>query len=118
LPSRAKAQILARLAEDLDRRSVWIRCGFICLISVALSIPLAAQTIDLFPGNQLGEWTRVAIPPDPLGNIDQWHTDPPTREIICYGNGGREWLRFNREFSNVHTACRMTIYQTSRLAKI
>jgi hypothetical protein len=107
---KLKNQMLGHFAEVLHRGSVWIRCGLLCLTSLALSLPSAAQTIDLFPGNRLGEWTRVALPPDPLGNIDQWHTDPATREIICDGNGGREWLRYNREFSNftLHAEWRFT----------
>ncbi len=97
---RVKSRILEHAAEALHRGSIWKRCGLLCLGLVVFSLPLAAQTVDLFPGNSLGEWTRVAIPPDSLGNIDQWHIDPAAREIICDGNGGHEWLRFNREFGN------------------
>jgi len=99
LPATVKPQILDYVAEGIHRGSIWTRCGLLCLGLVFYSLPLAAQTTDLFPGNRLGEWTRVAIPPDHhVGNIAQWHTDSAAREIICDGNGGHEWLRFNREF--------------------
>lgn len=101
MASRVPPQILDLVAEYLHRRSIWTRCGLLCLGLLAFSLPVAAQTTNLFPGNRLGEWTRVAIPPDhPVSNIAQWHTDSAAREIICDGNGSHEWLRFNREFRN------------------
>lgn len=67
--------------------------------------PALAQTINLFPGNhddpQHEVWTRIAIPPDhPVSNVAQWHIDYAKHQIVCDGNGGHEWLRFNHEFSN------------------
>jgi Domain of Unknown Function (DUF1080) len=67
--------------------------------------PALAQTISLFPGNhddpQHEVWTRIAIPPDhPVSNVAQWHIDYAKHQIVCDGNGGHEWLRFNHEFSN------------------
>jgi hypothetical protein len=83
------------------------------LASAALFVPAllfaahcaSAQTVDLFPKNhddpQHEVWTRVAIPPDhPVSQVAQWHIDYKKREIVCDGNGGHEWLRFNRELTN------------------
>ena len=65
----------------------------------------SAQSVDLFPANhddpQHEVWTRVAIPPDhPVSNVAQWHIDYAKKQIVCDGNGGHEWLRFNRELTN------------------
>jgi hypothetical protein len=75
-----------------------------CLLLPAVlivALPAASQTVNLFPDNYADAWTRVAIPPDhPVSQIAQWHIDPTKRVIICDGNGGHEWLRFNKEFHN------------------
>ena len=73
---------------------------------VLLAVPLALpQAIDPFSGNkdnpQQEAWTRIAIPPDhPVSDVAQWHIDNAKRQIVCDGNGGHEWLRFNHKFSN------------------
>ena len=74
------------------------RCLLLFIVLVA-SLPAYSQTANLFPDNYADAWTRVAIPPDhPVSQIAQWHIDPSRRVIICDGNGGHEWLRFNQEF--------------------
>ena len=66
-----------------------------------VALPAFSQTINLFPEKYQDAWTRVAIPPDhPVSNVAQWHIDPSKRIIVCDGNGGHEWLRFNRELAN------------------
>lgn len=61
----------------------------------------SAQSINLFPRNYSQMWIRVAIPPShPLSSANQWHIDAKTREIVCDGNQGHEWLRFNRQVAN------------------
>jgi hypothetical protein len=75
---------------------------FFALLAV---LPACAQSVNLFPANhndpQHEIWTRVAIPPDhPVSNIAQWHIDYAKKQILCDGNGGHEWLRFNRELAN------------------
>jgi hypothetical protein len=64
-----------------------------------------AQSVNLFPANhndpQHEVWTRVAIPLDhPVSNVAQWHIDYAKRGILCDGNGGHEWLRFNKELAD------------------
>ncbi len=74
--------------------------GALCL-ALLFALPAAAQTINFFPANEQDAWTRVAIPPDhPVSQIAQWHIDSAKRQIVCDGNGGHEWLRFNHEFTN------------------
>lgn len=75
------------------------------LLALSAVSVVRAQTIDLFPVHhddpQHEVWTRIAIPPDhPVSNIGQWHIDYAKKQILCDGNGGHEWLRFNREIGN------------------
>lgn len=72
---------------------------FCALLSVAALA--SAQAVNMFPKDYQQAWTRVAIPPShPLSASDQWHINPKTREIVCDGNQGHEFLRFNRELVN------------------
>jgi hypothetical protein len=71
------------------------------LFAVTASAQTVKQTIDLFPADYQAQWTRIAIPPThPVSEIAQWHIDAVKHQILCDGNAGHEWLRFNRELSN------------------
>jgi Domain of Unknown Function (DUF1080) len=75
---------------------------FLLILSAAAARP---QSVNLFPTQhddaQHEIWTRVAVPPDhPVSNVPQWHIDYAKRQIVCDGNGGHEWLRFNKELTN------------------
>ena len=90
-----------------------------CLAVLLAALPAAAQNVNLFPANpgngQQEAWTRVAIPPDhPVSQTPQWHIDYANKQIVCDGNGGHEWLRFNREFTNFtfHVKWRFTPVMT------
>ncbi len=57
--------------------------------------------VTLLPDKSFKGWTRVAIPPDhPLDSVSQWSVDPAKRLIICEGNRGHEWLRYDRELTD------------------
>ena len=72
--------------------------GVLCLVA---ALPASAQTVNLFPADAQAQWTRIAIPPtNPVSQIAQWHIDAAKRQILCDGNGGHDWLRFNRELGN------------------
>jgi hypothetical protein len=76
---------------------------FLALLAVALtaSAQTVKQTINLFPADYQAQWTRIAIPPThPVSQTEQWHIDAAKHQILCDGNAGHEWLRFNRELSN------------------
>ena len=46
-------------------------------------------------------WTRVAIPPEkPLDPVAQWKLDKEHGTILCEGDRGHEWLRYDRELTN------------------
>ena len=49
-------------------------------------------------GTDLKGWTRLPIPPKPdakPSETSQWSIDPKTGYIVCEGNGGHEWLRWD-----------------------
>ncbi len=72
----------------------------VCSLLV-FAVPAGAQTINLVTENYATEWTRIAIPPThPVSSVMQWHIDPAARTIVCDGNEGHEWLRFNRQFAD------------------
>jgi hypothetical protein len=49
-------------------------------------------------GPNLDGWTRGPIPPGgKLSASTQWALDPKTGYLVCEGNGGHEWLRYNKE---------------------
>ena len=82
------------------RPSITLR-GLLCVALTAAALPAAAQTVDLFPADYQAQWTRIAIPPThPPTQIAQWHIDAAKRQILCDGNGGHDWLRFNKELGN------------------
>jgi hypothetical protein len=57
--------------------------------------------VDILPDTSFANWTRVAIPPDKaLDPLSQWSVDLPRRVVICEGNHGHEWLRYNRELGD------------------
>lgn len=70
-------------------------------VSFFITLPAAAQKINMFPSNADQQWTRIAIPPThPVSDIPQWHIDAAKRTIVCDGNGGHEWLRFSHELGD------------------
>jgi len=79
------------------KRVAWSSLAVYSLLVLAQSAD--AQTQNLVTGNYKTEWTRIAIPPThPVTAVAQWHIDATTKTILCDGDGGHEWLRFNKEF--------------------
>ncbi len=78
-----------------------MRGTLLCLTLAVLALSASAQTINMFPADAQSQWTRIAIPPSkPVSDIQQWHIDAASRTIVCDGNGGHDWLRFNKELGN------------------
>ena len=97
--SKVRDQQLRGEVLPLERKGV--RAAVLCCAALSLAIVASAQGINMFPKNYQEMWTRVAIPPDhPLSAADEWHINAMTREIVCDGNHGHEFLRFNRELAN------------------
>ena len=79
----------------------------LCLIAATLGADVRnlraadAGWLKLVPVESFKGWTRVAIPPDKaLDPVSQWKLDKARHFIICEGDHGHEWLRYDREFAN------------------
>lgn len=104
-------------AAKTRRNFVWLLIG--CFL---LSISAGAQTksaldsdskgwVDILPDESFHGWTRIAIPPDkPVDPVSQWKVDVANRVLICEGDKGHEWLRYDRELRNAifHVEWRFT----------
>src|SRR5579859_1713020 len=103
----------ARRAGDAMNKLNWSRSASVILagFTLLLSAGAGAQRENLVTKNYKSQWTRIAIPPaHPVSDIAQWHIDPAAKTVVCDGNGGHEWLRFNQEFSDfkLHVEWRFT----------
>ncbi len=80
--------------------------------------PKPSRWINIMPGAALDHWTRVAIPPDrPLPKHSQWSVDASTRTLVCAGNGGHEFLRYDgRQLGNFlfHVEWRLTQHEGNK----
>lgn len=57
--------------------------------------------VDFMPHGSFQGWTRVAIPPEhALDPISQWKLDKDHGTILCEGDHGHEWLRYDHVFTN------------------
>lgn len=75
------------------------------LLGIAgLSAALSAGTADpiqIIPNDGLQGWTRVPIPATSGVNPKmQWRVDTAQQLLICAGDGGHEWLRYDKEFGD------------------
>ena len=64
-------------------------------------------------GPELKGWTRLPIPPGGKPKSEtasQWSLDPKTGSLICQGDGGHEWLRYDKEVGDTvfHVEWRFT----------
>ncbi len=81
-------------------------CGtagcLLALVAAAATNPtLPDGWLDIMPDASLKGWTRVPIPA--IAGIQpqlQWRVDTGQRLLICSGDGGHEWLRYDKELSD------------------
>jgi hypothetical protein len=60
-----------------------------------------AESINILPNEKLEGWTRIPIPPVSGVNPKmQWRVDAAQQALICAGDGGHEWLRYDRELGD------------------
>jgi arylsulfatase A-like enzyme len=60
-----------------------------------------AGWVDIMPHKSLKGWTRMSVPPGKtLDPINQWSLDKEHGTIVCEGNHGHEWLRYDHELTN------------------
>jgi hypothetical protein len=58
----------------------------------------AADWTNILPDESLKGWTRIPIPSvDGLKPKLQWRVDAAQKALICTGDGGHEWLRYDKE---------------------
>jgi hypothetical protein len=68
-------------------------------------------------GAALKGWTRTTLhPTDKLGEKSQWSFDPSTGLLFCEGNGGHDWLRWDKELGDfvLHVETRFTPVATGK----
>jgi opacity protein-like surface antigen len=69
--------------------------------AAAASYAQPAEPKDILPDESLKGWTRIPIPPiDGLKPKIQWRVDATQHALICAGDGGHEWLRYNQELGD------------------
>jgi len=89
---------------------------FACSVPLLMWAQAASESgnsgwVDIMPDESFSQWTRVAIPPEKaLDPVSQWSVDVPRRIVICEGNHGHEWLRYNHELADfiLHVEWRFT----------
>ena len=87
-----------------EMRVFQIRITIIICAALAATIPLLGQDgswTDLLPDPTLKGWTRIPIPA--ISGVNpklQWRVDPAERTLICSGEGGHEWLRYDKELGD------------------
>jgi hypothetical protein len=70
-------------------------------VLVAVCRAQSAETKDILPDESLKGWTRIPIPPtDGLKPKLQWRVDTAQHALICAGDGGHEWLRFDQPLTD------------------
>ncbi len=102
------------------RRGNWLR--LLAALSIAPTAVLAASALgapespasesrsaleaeprgwkNLLPGRKLKGWTRLPVPATGTLGREQWHVDPDTGHLVCDGDGGHDWLRYDRELGD------------------
>src|SRR4051794_20868453 len=61
----------------------------------------STEAVDLLPNDTLHGWTRIPIPA--ISGVNpklQWHLDAGQQTLTCTGEGGHEWLRYDRELGD------------------
>ncbi len=62
---------------------------------------MAGDWVSILPDESLKGWIRIPIPPvDGLKPKLQWRVDAAEQTLICTGEGGHEWLRYDKELGD------------------
>lgn len=73
-------------------------CAVALGILILPSSVAAADWTNILPDESLKGWTRIPIPSvDGLKPKLQWRVDTAQKALICTGEGGHEWLRYDKE---------------------
>ncbi|MGV3722864.1 MAG: 3-keto-disaccharide hydrolase [Actinomycetota bacterium] len=55
---------------------------------------------EITPNEKLEGWTRLPVPSTGALGRPQWRVDPRTKHLVCDGDGGHDWLRYDRELGD------------------
>jgi 3-keto-disaccharide hydrolase len=83
----------------------------LCLCLVAIGDETSPPALERDPGGwidllanagpDLKGWTRGSIPPGrTLKPESQWRIDPESGHLVCRGDGGHDWVRWDRELGD------------------
>ena len=62
-------------------------------------------------GPKLEGWVRSPLPArGKLNATSQWSLDSATGNLVCQGDGGHEWLRWDKELCRLHLPRRVAIH--------
>lgn len=70
-------------------------------LAFSLGLAQAADPVDLLPAENLQGWSRIPIPA--ISGVNpkvQWRVDSAAKTLICNGDGGHEWLRYDKELTD------------------
>ena len=71
------------------------------LVTAAVLPAQSPAPVDLLPDASLQGWTRIPIPATSGVNPKvQWRVDAAEKALICTGDGGHEWLRYDKELGD------------------
>src|ERR1035437_6966020 len=78
-----------------------ITCAVALGIFMLPNSAAAADWTNILPDESLKGWTRIPIPPvDGLKPKLQWRVDAAQKTLVCTGDGGHEWLRYDKELGD------------------
>ena len=83
----------------------------LALVSSAMSLPSQPSALERDPtgwtdllaegGPGFKGWTRTTLhAADKLSEKTQWHLDEATGVLLCEGNGGHDWMRWDKELGD------------------
>lgn len=81
------------------------------VVASAIAAPGTPSALDQDPsgwtdlladaGPELKGWTRLPVKAaDKLGEVSQWSLDPASKILSCRGDGGHDWLRWDKELGD------------------
>ena len=75
--------------------------GVAAILFAAVLPAQSLAPIELLPDPALQGWTRIPIPATAGVNPKlQWRVDTAQKALICAGDGGHEWLRYDKELGD------------------
>jgi len=96
----------------------WLALVFLIFVSMACraQTPGALESEpsgwkDILPNAAFDGWTRLPfLTTNAMDPVSQWKVDTANRVLLCEGNRGHEWLRYDRELTDAifHAEFRFT----------